>query len=91
MHKPHPGHVVLCVCEAGALPTALGVFSRVLEMGLHYVAQDTLKTILLTQPFWDGASKTLYHACLHAFEHVFQAGPDLTEDGLNSAPPASQC
>lgn len=94
MHKPHPGHVVLCVYEAGALPTVLGVFSRVLEMGSHYVAQDTLKMILLTQPFWDRASKTLYHACLYAFEtgsHVLQAGPELTEDGLNSAPPASQC
>lgn len=63
-------------------------------MGSHYVAQDTLKMIILTQPLWVRASKTLYHACLHAFEtgsHVFQAGPELTEDGLNSAPPASQC
>lgn len=94
MRKPHPRRVVLCVCEAGALPTELGVFSRVSEMGWRYVAQDTLKMILLTQPFRDRVSKTCSTTPVFMLLRqglMFLAGPELTEDGLNSAPPASWC
>lgn len=94
MHKPHPGRVVLCVCEAGALPTELGVFARVLEMGSHYVAQDTLKMILLTQPFQDRASKTRSTTPVFMLSRQGLLCSRLAlnfQEGLNSAPPASQC